>query len=97
MHQEIEPFDNTQELSLPPNITEDRQTMFTVYSSPDCAWCTKAKKLLEEKGLAYVCESTKNPETMRIIRQMGYTTIPQIWDGSNYVGGFTELKDYLDG
>ena len=81
--------------------------MYIVYGGSDCAYCDKAKALLEIKGLEFQfidvrSDTNKRDEMMDIISSLGLPepmTIPQIFikDGSvmKYVGGFSELSTLL--
>lgn len=72
--------------------------MFVVvgYSS-GCAWCDKAKQLLTQRGKSFTYLEVDNEGGLRnFLKALGKRTVPQIFDGTQYVGGFNELKEYLD-
>lgn len=52
-----------------------------------------AKKLLEQKGVAYQEQNVDtNPELLvEMVRKTQRKTVPQIYIGELYVGGFNEL------
>lgn len=58
-----------------------------------CAHCARAKKLLEEKGLAYD-EVKATPRNLRAAT--GKSTTPQIFIDGKYIGGADELETYLE-
>lgn len=66
----------------------------TVYSSAFCGYCYRAKKLLQEKGVAFeeidVMMSPGRRAEM-IARAGGRHTVPQIFVGDRHVGGCDEL------
>lgn len=65
-----------------------------VYSSAHCPFCTRAKRLLEDRGVSdyqeiRVDESTES--RARMIALTGRRTVPQIFINSHHVGGFDDL------
>ncbi len=62
----------------------------TVYSTPTCPWCDKAKEYLESKGVAYeVVDVSKDKaaamDMVKKTRQMG---VPVVQIGERYIVGF---------
>ena len=83
--------------------------MFEVYSKPNCSFCTKAKQLLTNKGEEFkvidIAEGSIEDQTLarellinRVIETTGELpkTMPQIFYGDQYVGGYTELAKMLE-
>lgn len=86
--------------------------MFKVYSKPSCPFCDQAKALLEQKGLDFEVimldvgqpkiDSKKYITRDELLNLFpGARTVPQITyedpeEGQVYIGGFTELKKFLD-
>ena len=83
--------------------------MFIIYGTPGCGFCIQAKRVLEQKEMDYdyVDLSDTTPgEQAKLMEIAGkpFRTVPQIFhrgfdsDPTNlsYVGGFTELKAYID-
>ena len=64
-----------------------------IYSSDWCPFCTRAKHLLESKGVAF--EEIKVDGKPQVRAQMadkaGRTSVPQIWVGERHVGGCDDL------
>lgn len=65
-----------------------------MYSTAWCGYCQRARNLLERKGL--VVREIKVDEDMREREAMlqktgGRRTVPQIFIGERYVGGYDEL------
>ena len=70
----------------------------TIYTSPYCGFCFRAKHLLDAKGVNYnEIDVTADPDLRRVMteRAGGRHTVPQIFIGETHVGGFTDL-DALD-
>jgi glutaredoxin 3 len=66
----------------------------TIYSADWCPYCNRAKKLLEAKGLKYKEINVDQHPDMRtkIVEKTGMKTIPQIFIGDHFVGGYSELS-----
>jgi glutaredoxin 3 len=65
-------------------------------TTPVCAYCELAKKLLERKGLAYeFVELATSPEYQNLFAELGIRTVPAIFLDSEYLGGYTELLAYV--
>jgi len=65
-----------------------------MYVSPFCGYCHAAKRLLSSKGVAYseinvMINPTKRQEMMN--RANGRHTVPQIFIGTDHIGGYDEL------
>jgi glutaredoxin 3 len=66
----------------------------TIYTTPICPYCARAKHLLKEKGVAYeevdVFMDTDARNDMET-RSGGQRTVPQIFVGGTHVGGCDDL------
>lgn len=64
-----------------------------IYSTDWCPYCSAAKALLEDKGVAYDEIDVTAPElrSAMVQRANGRRTVPQIFVGDTHVGGYTEL------
>ncbi|MEQ1900703.1 MAG: glutaredoxin 3 [Devosia sp.] len=64
-----------------------------IYSMGWCPYCSAAKALLEEKGIAFDEINVATPEERMamIQRAHGRRTVPQIFIGDTHVGGYVEL------
>jgi len=70
-----------------------------VWSKNGCTFCTQAKELLESRGIDYE-ERNINTEWTReqLLEEVPTArTLPQIFLDDNYIGGFTELRQHLQG
>jgi glutaredoxin 3 len=65
-----------------------------IYSSQFCGYCSRAKRLLSQKGVVYVeydvIEDTEKRGEM-IQRAGGRMTVPQIFIDGKHVGGSDDL------
>ena len=66
-----------------------------IYTGPMCNYCSAAKHLLNKKKVNYTefdigTDSSKMQEMQE--RTRGARTVPQIFIGETYVGGYNELK-----
>lgn len=63
-----------------------------VYSSANCSYCTRAKQLLESKGIEYqeirIDQDEKAREKMMA---EGRRTVPQIFINDQAIGGYDDL------
>jgi len=78
---------------------------YTIYSKSGCPFCTKVKRLLEKESPApllvdcddYLVENKE--DFLLFIQQMAgkeYKTFPMIFHNGNFLGGFTETKEYYE-
>jgi glutaredoxin 3 len=69
-------------------------TDVTIYTTPICPYCARAKRLLKEKGVAYqeidVFMDAKARAEMET-KSGGGRTVPQIFIGDRHVGGCDDL------
>ena len=66
-----------------------------IYTGPMCNYCSAAKHLLNKKKITFTeidigTDSSKMQEMQE--KTKGARTIPQIFIGETYVGGYNELK-----
>ena len=65
-----------------------------IYSSYNCGYCDRAKKLLEEKNISYreinIQDDPAEREAM-LKKANGRRTVPQIFINEVHIGGFQEL------
>jgi glutaredoxin 3 len=66
----------------------------TMYSTAFCGYCTRARALLDRKGVSVheikVDEDPADREAM-LKRSGGRRTVPQIFIGERHVGGYEDL------
>ena len=66
-----------------------------IYTGPMCNYCSAAKHLLNKKKVDYTeFDIAADPAKMTEMQEKtkGARTIPQIFVGETYVGGYNELK-----
>ena len=66
----------------------------TIYTRMMCGYCAAAKRLLDNKGVAYTEHDASFSPDLRqemISRANGRSTFPQIFIGDTHVGGSDEL------
>lgn len=66
----------------------------TIYTKPGCPYCTRAKKLLGDKGIDYKEIVAANDPTLwaeMVKRAGGRNTFPQIFINTLHVGGCDDL------
>jgi glutaredoxin len=69
-----------------------------VWSKDNCTFCDQAKALLEQRNIAYEEKKIGNGYTQEQLLEAvpTATTVPQIFVNKNYIGGFTELRRYIE-
>ena len=66
----------------------------TIYTRPFCGYCSRALRLLEEKGADYTeIEAGMDPALRHemIQKSNGGTTFPQIFIGERHIGGSDDM------
>ena len=69
-----------------------------VWSKDNCTFCDQAKALLEQRNIAYEEKKIGYGYTRENLLEAVPTarTVPQIFVNNNHVGGFTELRKYIE-
>ncbi len=74
---------------------------FTIYTKPDCSFCDKAKEALKARDYEYE-EINCYMNAQAIIELRGLMapdkplTVPQVFRNGMYIGGWTQLQNYLE-
>lgn len=76
---------------------------FTMYTKDNCPYCLHAKRLLTKTGFTFKeikVPTQASKEDIQIkVTEAGSNaevrTVPQIFHGESYIGGFTELQFYI--
>jgi len=65
----------------------------TIYTTPSCPYCRRAKNLLTRKGFLFEEIDASDPSVREamIERATGSYTVPQIFIGSRHIGGCDDL------
>jgi glutaredoxin 3 len=66
----------------------------TIYTTRLCPYCVAAKRLLAARGVAYAeVDVSSDPEKRAwLVRTTDRKTVPQIFIGSEPIGGYDELR-----
>lgn len=65
-------------------------------SVPPCAYCDKAKALLDSQGIEYTeYDLSANEGSIELFKILGYKTIPIIINGDKVIGGCVDLENYI--
>lgn len=78
--------------------------MYDVYGATDgrCWYCNEAKTLLDREELEYTYHDVDDPQVKELLIErleksnVESRTIPQIFKGDEYIGGYTELHIKLE-
>jgi glutaredoxin 3 len=65
-----------------------------MYTTAVCPYCVQAKKILKSKGVEQIEEIRidTNPDALKTMMEItGRRTVPQIFIGTNHVGGCDDL------
>jgi glutaredoxin 3 len=65
-----------------------------IYTAELCGFCSAARRLLEQKGVAFEHIDTTGQPSVRAqlaAKAGGRTSVPQIWIGDIHVGGCDDL------
>lgn len=67
----------------------------TMYSTGVCPYCIMAERLLKQKGVAQIDKIRVDLDPSQrdeMVTKTGRRTVPQIYIGGTYVGGFDDLS-----
>jgi ribonucleoside-diphosphate reductase alpha chain len=69
-----------------------------VYSKKDCPFCTMAKEELQLRGIPFddIDLASVGKTAAEVTGRKGVKTVPQIYIEGEYVGGYTELMEFLN-
>lgn len=72
---------------------------YTIFGHNACGYCLRAKQDLDNRRLPYrfvnIHEEGISAADLEKTVGRPVRTVPQIFHGSNYIGGYTELSRYL--
>jgi glutaredoxin-like protein len=69
----------------------------TMFARHDCPFCARAKRMLEERGIAYEAIYLGDDITMTSVRAAtGRAKVPQVFVDGRLVGGSDDLAGFLD-
>lgn len=69
-----------------------------IWSKENCSFCQKAKQLLQEHNLSYEERLLGSNYSITDLLQVvpNAKTVPQIFIDDTYIGGYTDLVNYLE-
>ncbi len=70
-----------------------------IYTKDNCIWCDRAKILLDSKKISYnEIDLSDDRERLKFYEKIGdnVKTVPQIFIDDKRIGGFQDLKVFLD-
>ncbi len=73
--------------------TNTSSLTITLYTTSACPYCTRAERLLQDRGIAFEkVDLGSNPELRSsLAEKTGMRTVPMIFIGDECIGGYTEL------
>ena len=77
-------------------MSPDTMPNIEIYTTPFCGFCTRAKRLLDNKGVAYTeIDISRQPDRRQemVNRAGGRTAVPQVFIDDRGVGGFEEMVE----
>lgn len=71
---------------------------YILIAQNNCTFCDRATELLRNKGIHYMYYNlSDNPWLHTLIKSAGHKTVPVIFNSEGkLIGGYTELKEYLN-
>ncbi|WP_101758326.1 GrxA family glutaredoxin [Oceanicoccus sp. KOV_DT_Chl] len=74
---------------------------FTIFGKQSCGFCRRAKEVCDIRGLAYRYVDIEQEKISQadLEKTIGkpVSTVPQIFHGQQYIGGYEALMAFLDG
>ena len=70
-----------------------------IYTKDNCIWCDRAKFLLDSKKISYnEIDLSDDSERLKFCEKIGdnVKTVPQVFIDDKRIGGFQDLKVFLD-
>ncbi len=68
----------------------------TVYSFATCPYCVSAKQLLNQKGYEYEEIVIEREQIKDLVKKTKMMTVPQIFIGDEFIGGYDDLVEYFN-
>ncbi len=68
-----------------------------IYTTQTCMYCNLAKQILKEKKLNFTEINVENDLNVfkSLITKTNHKTVPQIFINDTFIGGYTDLCDFL--
>ncbi|WP_455220561.1 glutaredoxin 3 [Kaarinaea lacus] len=77
------------------NSNISKSVKVEIYSTAYCPYCTRARMLLDSKGVPYTEIRVDQDISLRseMERRSNRTSVPQIFIGNRHIGGFDDLAE----
>ena len=70
---------------------------FVILGRESCPWCDKAKELVTSKDHTFHYFDVMEADSIReFLIQNGMDTVPQVYKDGEYIGGYSDLENYLE-
>ena len=70
---------------------------YTIITKRDCPWCDKVKEEFDTRGLKYELFVIEEATILlRLLKSMGFKTVPQVFANGYSIGGYEDTKTYLE-
>ena len=69
-----------------------------IYTQDMCGYCVAAKEEFESREWDYTTHNIKHEDNYDNLKKLlpDVKTVPQIWIDEKYIGGYDELKEWLN-
>ncbi len=70
-----------------------------IYTKDNCIWCDRAKILLDSKKISYnEIDLSDDSKRLKFYEKIGHNvrTVPQVFIDDKRIGGYQDLKVFLD-
>jgi len=72
---------------------EKKQKSVTLYSSPSCIWCTRAKNYFRKNGIKFrTIDVSKDVKSAKDCAEHGCRGVPVVKVGTQWICGFDKVK-----
>ncbi|TQV81282.1 GrxA family glutaredoxin [Exilibacterium tricleocarpae] len=72
---------------------------YTIFGRQGCGFCVQAQAILDQRQLPYryvdIHKAGISREDLATTIGREVKTVPQIFHGQTYIGGFTDLREHL--
>lgn len=81
---------------------EYKHTPYTIYGKAGCSYCIMAKTLLESRRIPFEYREMERDQLLELVETVNENfgvrpkSVPIVYHGSRFIGGFNELKNSLD-
>ena len=70
---------------------------YIIYGKPNCSYCVAAVEFLEHIDVTFdYINLDESPEDLQFIKDNGFTRVPQVFQGDDHIGGYTDLLAHVN-